>query len=96
MATSKPSTLGLLVDQGIQLGTRSDRAGKTRDRDLLRGRSSEAQSYPRTMELAGYRVVLIGGSAGIGLETAADDVHLVINTALTGATYDIDGGQRFV
>jgi hypothetical protein len=31
----------------------------------------------------------------------ADDVarlavHLMVNTALTGATYDIDGGQQFV
>ncbi|QRP49705.1 SDR family oxidoreductase [Amycolatopsis sp. FDAARGOS 1241] len=110
-------------------------------------------------ELAGQTVVLIGGSAGIGLETArralaeganvvltgrneerlekaagfvdtplsasllGDDldarraelsqrlpigrvvgprdvaalaVHLMTNTALTGATYDIDGGQQFV
>jgi hypothetical protein len=23
-------------------------------------------------------------------------VHIMINTALTGATYDIDGGQQFV
>jgi hypothetical protein len=23
-------------------------------------------------------------------------VHLMTNTALTGATYDIDGGQQFV
>jgi len=23
-------------------------------------------------------------------------VHLMINTAVTGATYDIDGGQQFV
>jgi hypothetical protein len=23
-------------------------------------------------------------------------VHLMINTAITGATYDIDGGQQFV
>jgi hypothetical protein len=32
--------------------------------------------------------------------TAADvgalAVHLMINTALTGATFDIDGGQQFV
>jgi hypothetical protein len=56
--------------------------------------------------LAGQRVVVIGGSAGIGLETARrarghDDiaalaVHLMSNTALTGATYDIDGGQQVV
>jgi hypothetical protein len=50
--------------------------------------------------------VVIGGSAGIGLEVArrvvgpadvaALAVHLMINTALTGATYDVDGGQQFV
>lgn len=28
--------------------------------------------------------------------TAALAVHIMINTALTGATYDIDGGQQFV
>jgi len=52
---------------------------------------------------------VIGGSAGIGLETArraraesqADSrgalaVHLMTNTALTGANYDIDGGQQLV
>jgi hypothetical protein len=27
---------------------------------------------------------------------AALAVHIMINTALTGATYDIDGGQQFV
>jgi hypothetical protein len=27
---------------------------------------------------------------------AALAVHLMINTAVTGATYDIDGGQQFV
>jgi NAD(P)-dependent dehydrogenase (short-subunit alcohol dehydrogenase family) len=57
-------------------------------------------------ELSGQTVVVIGGSAGIGLETARrvvgpDDVaalavHLMTNTALTGATYDIDGGQQIV
>ena len=29
-------------------------------------------------------------------DVAALAVHLMINTALTGATYDIDGGQRLV
>jgi hypothetical protein len=27
---------------------------------------------------------------------AALAIHLMTNTALTGATYDIDGGQQFV
>jgi len=29
-------------------------------------------------------------------EVAALAVHLMTNTAVTGATYDIDGGQQFV
>ena len=29
-------------------------------------------------------------------DVAALAVHIMTNTALTGATYDIDGGQRFV
>lgn len=28
-------------------------------------------------------------------DVAALAVHLMVNTALTGATYDIDGGQQF-
>ena len=29
-------------------------------------------------------------------DVAAFAVHIMTNTALTGATYDIDGGQQFV
>jgi NAD(P)-dependent dehydrogenase (short-subunit alcohol dehydrogenase family) len=29
-------------------------------------------------------------------DVAALAIHLMVNTALTGATYDIDGGQQFV
>jgi NAD(P)-dependent dehydrogenase (short-subunit alcohol dehydrogenase family) len=29
-------------------------------------------------------------------DVAALAVHLMINTAVTGATYDVDGGQQFV
>ncbi len=29
-------------------------------------------------------------------DVAALAVHIMANTALTGATYDIDGGQQFV
>jgi hypothetical protein len=29
-------------------------------------------------------------------DAAALAVHIVTNTALTGATYDVDGGQQFV
>jgi len=69
--------------------------------------SGPAQREP---ELPGQTVVLISGSAGIGLETArrarAEGAEVILtgrnpdrlmaNTALTGATYDIDGGQQFV
>jgi short-subunit dehydrogenase involved in D-alanine esterification of teichoic acids len=54
-------------------------------------------------------VLVLGGSSGIGLETAwrapavvgpadvaALAVHLMTNTAVTGATYDIDGGQQLI
>jgi hypothetical protein len=77
----------------------------------------------REPELLGQNVVVIGGSAGVGFETAGRSagktsqpashhashrrvvgpadvaalaVHIMTNTALTGATYDIDGGQQFV
>ena len=30
------------------------------------------------------------------ITAAALDVHIITNTALTGATYDIDGGQHLV
>ncbi len=41
----------------------------------------------------------IGGHVVLGLgpaDVAALAVHIMINTALTGATYDVDGGQQFV
>ncbi len=72
----------------------------------------------REPQLARQTVVVIGGSAGIGFETArlahAEGANLVLtardperlqkvarehimaNTALTGATFDIDGGQQLV
>lgn len=61
----------------------------------------------REPQFLGQTVVVVGGSSGIGLETArrvraegadvaALAVHLMTNTALTGATYDIDGGQQLV
>ena len=37
----------------------------------------------------------IGRVVGPG-DVAALAVHLMVNTALTGATYDIDGGQQLV
>ncbi len=90
------------------------------------GTATTAASVQREGELLGQTVVVIGGSAGIGLETArraraegakliltarnpeplqrvvgpadvaALALHIMTNTALTGATYDIDGGQQLV
>jgi short-subunit dehydrogenase involved in D-alanine esterification of teichoic acids len=77
----------------------------------------------RVPELLGQTVVVIAGSAGIGLETArrarAEGANVILtgrnpdrlqhaaseigalstaafDAALTGATYDIDGGQQLV
>jgi hypothetical protein len=46
----------------------------------------------REPELLGQTVVVIGGSAGIGLETA----RRARDTAAFDATYDIDGGQQLL
>jgi NAD(P)-dependent dehydrogenase (short-subunit alcohol dehydrogenase family) len=48
-----------------------------------------------------HRRVELAHNLPIGRVVTADDVaalalHLMVNTALTGATYDIDGGQQFV
>jgi NAD(P)-dependent dehydrogenase (short-subunit alcohol dehydrogenase family) len=104
----------------------------------------DASPIRREQDLVGQTVVVIGGSAGIGLElapvrvnliaagfvdtplsasllgdelenrrnqlratlpirrvvgpadVAALAVHLMTNPALTGATYDVDGGQQLV
>jgi thiamine pyrophosphokinase len=53
----------------------------------------------------GGTLVFMGGTGGRRIDhrlgivpaaTAALAVHIMSNTALTGATYDIDGGQQFV
>ncbi len=41
------------------------------------------------------RVFPSGASSGPA-DVAALAVHLMINTALTGATYDVDGGQQLI
>jgi hypothetical protein len=43
----------------------------------------------------------VAGDASVGRVVGPADVpalavHIMSNTALTGATYDIDGGQQFV
>ncbi|MFF9768388.1 SDR family oxidoreductase [Streptomyces sp. NPDC014636] len=42
------------------------------------------------------RTTLPIGRVVVPADVAALAVHIMINTALTGATYDIDGGQQFV
>jgi len=54
-----------------------------------------ARPAERDPELRGQTVVVIGGSAGIGLETAKL-ARTEGAAALTGATYDIDGGQQLI
>ena len=51
--------------------------------------------------LRGQTVVVLRTTLPIGrvvgpADVAALAVHLMTNTALTGATYDIDGGQQLV
>jgi hypothetical protein len=46
--------------------------------------------------LAGQTVVVVGGSAGMGLETARQVRAAGGDVVLAGATYDIDGGQQYV
>ena len=42
------------------------------------------------------RTTLPIGRVVVPADVAALAVHIMTNTALTGATYDIDGGQQFV
>jgi NAD(P)-dependent dehydrogenase (short-subunit alcohol dehydrogenase family) len=58
-------------------------------------------SAPLTMALPALVAVLAPEATPIGrvvqsADVAAPAVHLMADTALTGATYDIDGGRQFV
>ena len=55
----------------------------------LLGEGLEARRDELRATLPIGRVVGAGGRRALA-------VHLMINTAVTGATYDIDGGQQFV
>jgi NAD(P)-dependent dehydrogenase (short-subunit alcohol dehydrogenase family) len=59
----------------------------------LSARLLGAQLEARREELR--RTVPIGRVVG-PQDVAALVVHLMVNTALTGATYDVDGGQKLV
>jgi NAD(P)-dependent dehydrogenase (short-subunit alcohol dehydrogenase family) len=43
-----------------------------------------------------FRATLPIGRVVEAADVAALAVHIMTNTALTGATFDIDGGQQFV
>jgi NAD(P)-dependent dehydrogenase (short-subunit alcohol dehydrogenase family) len=54
-------------------------------------------------QLAGLTVVVIGGRSTLPIgrvvgpeDIAALAIHLMTNSAVTGDTYDIDGGQQLV
>jgi NAD(P)-dependent dehydrogenase (short-subunit alcohol dehydrogenase family) len=52
-----------------------------------------ASAIPREPELLGQTPIRrVVGPADV----AALAVHIMTNTALTGATYDVDGGQQLV
>jgi NAD(P)-dependent dehydrogenase (short-subunit alcohol dehydrogenase family) len=74
------------VELNTQLDVTENRALKINFESQNPGRCQNFQ--PRTTPPIG-RVV---GPADV----AALAVHLMTNTAVTGATYDIDGGQQFV
>jgi NAD(P)-dependent dehydrogenase (short-subunit alcohol dehydrogenase family) len=50
------------------------------------------QALARDGRRRGARIGRVVGPADV----AALAVHIMTNTALTGATYDVDGGQQFV
>ena len=70
--------------------TSSPPASSTRP---CRRRSSATSSTPAATELrATLPIRRVVGPADV----AALAVHIMVNTALTGATYDVDGGQQLV
>jgi len=90
-ATLPPFTAALALEIA-PVRVQSHRCGLRRHPRSLR-RYSAINSNNRRQELI--------STLPIGRVVTADDVaalaiHLMVNTALTGATYDIDGGQQFV
>ena len=55
-----------------------------------------AMTRSLALEVAPVRVNLIAAGVVVPADIAALAVHLMTNTAITGATIDIDGGQQFV
>ena len=58
--------------------------------------SAEVLSHPLEKRRNQLRITLPIGRVVGPADVAALAVHIMTNTALTDATYDIDGGQQFV
>jgi hypothetical protein len=58
--------------------------------------SAEVLSHPLEKRRNQLRITLPIGRVVGPAEVAALTVHIMTNTALTGATYDIGGGEQFV
>jgi len=66
---------------------------------LLAGQVSPfcfVSSRPLSLAVDELRTTLPIGRVVTPADVAALAVHIMTNTALTGATYDIDGGQQLV
>ena len=84
------STFQHLGAAGLQLGRSV--AGSALRGNIFRGTWSGAIGAP-LLSTSGCRPVLPGERLE---DVAALAVHLVVNEAFKGATYDIDGGWQFV
>src|SRR4051812_31698842 len=71
--------------------TGSDDDDRRRDEGVVPGRNE-----PRglTSKSRKARMKIEGAVALVTADVGAPVVHIMTNTALTGATYDIDGGQQ--
>jgi hypothetical protein len=58
--------------------------------------SAEVLSHPLEKRRNQLRITLPIGRVVGPADVAALAVHIMTNTALTDATYDIDGGRQFV
>ena len=67
-------------------GAEALQAARSQDKPLLVSVGYSACQWCHVMERETFE----------DADVAALAVHIMINTALTGATYDIDGGQQFV
>jgi NAD(P)-dependent dehydrogenase (short-subunit alcohol dehydrogenase family) len=75
-------------------GTRARRPGPGMAIAAIASAAVPAMAANLAVEIAPVRVNLI--AAGLVDDAASLAVQLMVNTAVTGATYDIDGGEQFV